>query len=116
MILDQIKKILHRIKGFFSDLFVFPPSELSSSKEEEMINMIAKEISKRGMELPASLLGRLLVPTSSIVSEIYIMPLVLYLDLIGLNGFEVAAFFDKKENVKRLVAKIQEMGYINNYA
>jgi len=56
-----------------------------------------------------------MVPTSSMISQIHVMPSALYLDLIGLDGFEVAAFLEKKENVKRLIAKIEELKEAKGY-
>jgi hypothetical protein len=107
--------VLSRIKDFFSDFIDIPSSNLSPKREEEIINKIASVISRWDMEIPASLLGKLLVPTSSVISQIHVMPSVLYLDLIGLDGFEVAAFLDNKENVKRLLAKIQELKDAKEY-
>jgi len=107
--------VLSRIKDFFSDFIDIPSSNLSPKREEEIINKIANVISRWDMEIPASLLGKLLVPTSSVISQIHVMPSVLYLDLIGLDGFEVAAFLDNKENVKRLLAKIQELKDAKEY-
>ena len=103
------------MKDFFSDFIDIPSSNLSQKREEEIINKIASVISRWDMEIPASLLGKLLVPTSSVISQIHVMPSVLYLDLIGLDGFEVAAFLDNKENVKRLLAKIQELKDAKEY-
>jgi hypothetical protein len=113
--LSHLKKVLSRIKDFFSDFIDIPSSNLSPKREEEIINKIASVISRWDMEIPASLLGKLLVPTSSVISQIHVMPSVLYLDLIGLDGFEVAAFLDNKENVKRLLAKIQELKDAKEY-
>jgi len=113
--LSHVKKVLSRIKDFFSDFIDIPSSNLSPKREEEIINKIANVISRWDMEIPASLLGKLLVPTSSVISQIHVMPSVLYLDLIGLDGFEVAAFLDNKENVKRLLAKIQELKDAKEY-
>lgn len=113
--MSHVKKVLSRIKDFFSDFIDIPSSNLSPKREEEIINKIANVISRWDMEIPASLLGKLLVPTSSVISQIHVMPSVLYLDLIGLDGFEVAAFLDNKENVKRLLAKIQELKDAKEY-
>lgn len=114
-ILSQIKKKLSRIKEFFSDIIDIPSSELSPEREEEIINKIAKVVSRWDMETPASMMGSMFVPTSSIISQIYVMPSVLYLDLVGIDGFEVAAFLNKKDNLKRLVAKIQELKDAKGY-
>lgn len=113
--MSQLKKGLSRIKEFLSGIIDIPSSKLSPKREEEIINKIAHVISRWDMEIPASLLGKLLVPTSSVISQIHVMPSVLYLDLIGLDGFEVAAFLDNKENVKRLLAKIQELKDAKEY-
>jgi len=107
--------MLLRIKKSLSGIIDIPSSELSPEREEEIINKVASVVSKWDMEIPASLLGKLLVPTSSMISQIHVMPSALYLDLIGLDGFEVAAFLEKKENVKRLIAKIEELKEAKGY-
>lgn len=113
--MSQIKNKLLRIKEVIGGIIDIPSFELSPKREDEIINKIASVISRWEMELPASLLGNLLVPTSSYISLIHVMPSVLYLDLLGLDGFEVAAFLEKKENVKRLIAKIQELKDAKEY-
>ena len=115
IIMVHAKKILSRIKQAFSDIIDIPSGKLSPEREEEIINKVANVVSKWDMELPASLLGRLLVPTSSMISQIHVMPSVLYLDLIGLDGFEVAAFLENKDNVKKLIAKIEELRKAKGY-
>lgn len=114
-VLAQIKNKLLRIKKILGGIIDIPSSELSPEREEEIINKVASVISKWDMEIPASLLGKLMVPTSSMISQIHVMPSALYLDLIGLDGFEVAAFLEKKENVKRLIAKIEELKEAKGY-
>jgi len=113
--LPQIKKKLSRIREFFSDIIDIPSSNLSPEKEEEIINKLARLVSRWDMEIPALTMGRMFVPTSSVISQTVMIPSALYLDLMGIDGFEVAAFFNKKENVKRLLAKIQELKDAKEY-
>jgi hypothetical protein len=104
-----MKKIISTIKRFFSDLFTTPPYEISKEREEEIIKKIAYEISKFGMEIPAWLMLRPLFPTSTIISQVFIMPAAPLLDIIGVNGYEIAAFLEKKENVKLLLDEIERL-------
>ena len=112
--MTQIKK-QSRIREFFRDFIDIPSFNLSPEREEEIINKIAKRISGWDMEILALTFGQLLVPTSVFVSYTMIVPSAIFFDLIGLDGFEVAAFLNKKENVKRLLAKIQELKDAKEY-
>ena len=74
-----------------------------------IINRIAKIVSDWDMEMPAVILGSSITPISRVFSYTTILTLSPWLEFIGLPGFELAAFFSKSENVRRLIDKIEEL-------
>ena len=85
------------------------PLDVSSEREEEIINNVAKFISKYDLEDPALLLCGGFVPVSSIFAHATLLPIAPFLELMGLKGYEYVGFLSKKENLQRLLNKIQEL-------
>ena len=104
--MSKIKKIFTRLRESFSDFFKLPLFDISSEREEKIINKIANEISRFDMELPFFLMGGAFVPMTTIISQTIITPMAPLLELIGIDAYEIAAFLNKKENLKRLIAEI----------
>jgi hypothetical protein len=61
------------------------------------------------MEMVALTLGSGIEPISTVASQMVLMPLVPFLEFIGVNGYEYVAFFKNKENVRRLFRRIEEL-------
>ena len=99
--------LLKKIKDFFG--FQMPSMEISSERENEMIEKIAQFVSKIGMEWPVLLVGWGYVPVATIVTQTTLLPMAPLLEAIGVRGFEYTAFFEKKENVKRLLERIEQL-------
>lgn len=104
--MSKIKEIFSRIRESFSDFFELPSFDISPEREEEIINKIANAISRFDMELPFFLMGGAFVPMTTIISQTVITPVAPLLEFIGIDAYEVAAFLNKKENLRRLVAEI----------
>ncbi len=85
--MSKIKEIFSRIKDFFVDIFELPSTEISPEREEEIIDKVAKAVSKFDMELPAMFMGNLFVPISTIVSQTVLTPSALFFEFIGINGY-----------------------------
>jgi hypothetical protein len=94
-----------KIKSFFTSM----PLELTPDKETKMIENIAKRISQQRMELPALLFIEPFEPISSIVAETFLVWISPVLDLAGLNGYEYSLLLRKKENVRRIRERIEEL-------
>lgn len=107
--MSKTKDIFSRIKDFFGDLFELPSTEISPEREEVIIDKMARAVSRFDMEVPAMFMGNLFVPISTIVSQTVLTPSALFFELIGIDGYEIAAFFKKKDNVKRLISKLEEL-------
>lgn len=98
---------LKKVKDFFG--FQLPSMEISPEREKEIIEKIAGFVSKMGMEWPVLLIGWGYVPVSTIVAQTTLLPMAPILEAIGIRGFEYTAFFEKKDNVKRLLERIEEL-------
>ena len=98
--------ILKSVGDFFG--FQLPP-ELRPEQEDEIIEKIARTISKYGMEYPAILLGSAYVPMATIVTDTTLLPMAPLLEAVGIPGFKYTIFFEKKDNVKRLLERIEEL-------
>ena len=114
--MSKIKETFSRIRDFFSGFFDIPSLEMSPEREDAVLNKIATAVSRYGMELPALFMGGAFVPISTIVSYTVLVPAAPFFELVGIDGYEVAAFFKKKDNVKRLMAKIEELQYAREEA
>lgn len=99
--------ILSKIKRFFG--FELPSLELSEEKESEIIEKLARAISKWDMETPAYILLYSFRPISTVVSYTTILPAALFLEFFGIDGYKYTAFFSKKENLQRLLKRIEEL-------
>ena len=99
--------ILKKIKDFFG--FEMPSLEITPERENEIIEKIARFVSKMGMEWPVELIGWGYVPVATIMTQTTLLPIAPLLEAIGIHGFEYTAFFEKKENVKRLLERIEEL-------
>jgi len=84
------------------------PIKISDDRVEEIIDKIVEIVSKYGLELPAFLIARPFVPTSTLISQTIIVPFSPFIEMLGINGFEIAAFLDNKENLKKLTSKLEE--------
>ena len=102
------KSLLSRIK----DIFTFsddPVIKISPERVEEIIETIVVVVSNYGLELPALLLTKPFVPTSTIIGQTIVAPFAPFLETFGVKGYELAAFLDDKENLKRLISRIEEI-------
>jgi hypothetical protein len=89
--------------------FQLPPSEMSAQQENQIIEKIAGTISKYGMEYIAILMGSMYVPVATIVTQTTLLPMAPLLEAVGIPGFRYTAFFEKKENVKKLLERIEQL-------
>ena len=85
------------------------PVDLPPEKEERMIEGLARQISKRNMELPAILFLSPYEAVSAIVGETLLVWISPFLDFAGVNGYKYSLLLRKKENVRRLVDRIEEL-------
>ena len=108
--MSQTKSLFSKIKEFFTDTSNDPqPSlDIDSKRVDEIIKRVTEAVSNHDFELPAVLMIKPFIPTSSIISATVVTPMALILDVIGINGWEIAAFLHTKENLRRLVAKLEE--------
>jgi hypothetical protein len=98
---------LKKIKDFLDSRSA--AMELSPDRENEIIEKAAQFISNLGMEWPAYLLGQYYVPISTIMADTTLLPLAPFLEMIGIPGFEFTKFLEKKDNLKRLLNRIDEL-------
>jgi len=98
---------LKKLKDFFDSKSV--ESTLSPERENEIIEKTALFVSRMGMEWPVYFLGQSYVPISTIVADTTLLPLAPLLEMIGIPGFEFVKFLEKKDNLKRLLNRIDEL-------
>ena len=100
-------KLIEKIKDFFG--FKLPSMEITSERRVEIIEKIVDTISKYDMLFPSSIVVAGLIPTSTIISQTAFLPFAPFLELLGINGYEYAAFLGNKENVERLHVRIEQI-------
>jgi len=85
--------------------------ELSPERKQELIDRIAKEIVKRGLETPAIMFLETFKPLSWVGAElsiVYVMPFVkAYIDSPIVD--EIVALFHDREAVEQLIKRIEEL-------
>jgi len=91
---------------------MFPQAmELSPERKQQLIDKIAKEIVKRGLETPAIMFLETFKPLSWIGAElsiVYIMPFVkAYIESPIVD--EVVALFHDRDAVEQLIKRIEEL-------
>ena len=80
---------------------------LPHEKEEELIEKVAQFFSKRRMGLFGQMMLETITPVARIVSEITMNLYGPFLDFLGVDGY--TALFRRRENVQRLIERIDEL-------
>jgi hypothetical protein len=101
------KSKLDKIKDFFG--FKLPSMEISPEREDEIIEKVVESVSKYGFVLPSLIVSHMLYPVSTLLVHTAILPAVPIIEFLGLNAYEYAAFLNKKENVKRIMDRLEEL-------
>lgn len=83
--------------------------ELTPQQEEELIEKLAQFIVKRKMETPAILFLETLKPLSFVGSTLTMIYVAPFLDIYGMNINQYTMLFQKRENVERLLQRIEAL-------
>ena len=83
--------------------------ELTPEQEEELIEKLAQFILKYKMETPAILFLETMKPVSVVSSTFAMMYVAPFLDIYGVNVNQYALLFQKRENVERLLQRIEAL-------
>lgn len=83
--------------------------ELTPQQEEELIEKLAQFIVEHKMETPAILFLETLKPLSFVGSTFAMVYVTPFLDIYGLNINRYAMLFQKRENVERLLQRIEAL-------
>ena len=70
---------------------------------------MAEMISKYDLEIPAIFLGSCFRSTSTVLSQMLLLPMTPYLWAFGINGEDYVTLFSNKENVKCLLERLDEI-------
>jgi hypothetical protein len=100
-----MSKVISWLKDIFCNI---PTLELTPEKENEMIERLVEKISKYDLELPTIFLGSGFHSTSTVLSQMVLLPMTPYLAAFGINGEDYVALFSNKENVRRLMERLDE--------
>lgn len=102
------RRLAKKLGSYFS----LPIIELPREREKELIEKIAQEVTKRGIEIPVLFGSWILLPTSPIYGSLFLTPMAPVLDGLGLKGSyvdEIAAFIRKRENLSALIERIEQL-------
>ena len=94
------------LKRFFD---LFPSYDLPKEREDELIERIAQNVTRMDLDLPALLIGHVLIPTGQILSQTVLVPIAPMLELIGIRGYDYLALINNRKTVKRLMDRIEEL-------
>lgn len=81
--------------------------DLTHDEEERIINRIASEVLKRGLEIPSIMFLESIKPVSRIGSQLSMFFIAPFLSIFGDLGVDYIKFFDKQENVEKLLQRIE---------
>jgi hypothetical protein len=82
-------------------------SELTFEEEEKLLDGLAKKIHEYGLETIAIIFLESSKPISVVGSQLILTWAAPFLEIVGVKGYDYAALFSKKENVERLLKKIE---------
>ena len=110
-------RIIERIKNFLKEDVEYkedyiPSLELTPEKEEEIIEKITQKVEKYGMKTAALLFLRSYKPIGVYASQIaptVFGPYFMLLDLFNIEGYNYNALFVKRENMDRLIKRIEQI-------
>ena len=103
----SFKAFVKKIQDFFG--FHIPNMDITPEREEEICEKIARTVLSFGLEWPVILMGNAYLPMSTIITQLTLLPASPLLEAVGIHGYEYAAFFEKKRNVKYLLDKIEQL-------
>ncbi len=83
--------------------------DLTEEEEKKLINNIAKLVVDKGLEAPAIMFLEVTRPLSFIASQLAIVALGPLQWLFELEGPKYTGLFMKKENVGRIIERIEEL-------
>lgn len=83
--------------------------DLTEEEEQKLINNIAKLVVDKGLEAPAIMFLEVTRPLSFIASQLAIVALGPLEWLFELQGPKYTGLFMKKENVGRIIERIEEL-------
>jgi len=118
--LDKVSHALNAFKDKISEYIYGSPGEsgyeynpsmdeLSSEREEELIDWAARQIVKRGLELPALSYLEAFRYYGYVIAYLNILPMAPILDALGINASEFVDLLSKRGNVERIIKKIEEL-------
>jgi len=87
---------------------LFRWNESTPEEKEEMIQRIADEIQKFGLEVPAILLLDMMKPLGTILSNFGRFSFGLFMPLIGHGGETFIDLFESEEDVEKLLQLIEK--------
>lgn len=82
--------------------------ELTPADEEQIINRITDEVMKRELEAVAIMFLETVKPISFIGSQLGLVFVAPFLSIFGDLGIDYIRFFEKRENVEKLLKKLEE--------
>jgi predicted RNA-binding protein len=109
---DRLARIFQSLKESDESSVYVPDMELSPEKEDEIIENIVEKVRKYNAKQMALLFFRSYKPMSvygAQVAPALLSPYFFLMDLFDIQGFNYNAFFMKRENLDRLVEKLEEL-------
>jgi len=86
-----------------------PWSDLTMEKESELIDEIARQVVNYGFQDLSVLLLEVVRPMSFVGSRLGLNYMAPFLEFFGIKGAEYTILFEKEENVKQLIRRINEL-------
>lgn len=83
--------------------------ELSREREDELAEEIAQLAIRKGMAAPVIMFLESVKPLSFVASQLAVFGLSPLFGLLGERSEEYAVFFSKRENVERVLERVEEL-------
>jgi hypothetical protein len=111
-VMDWLSRFFQSLKESEESAPYVPDMELSPEKEEEIIENIVERVRKYKAKQMALMFLRSYKPMSVYGSQIapaFLSQYFFLMDLFDVQGFNYNAFFMKRENLDRLVERLEEL-------
>jgi hypothetical protein len=87
--------------------------ELSEEDKNKLIEKIAKKIVEKRLEVPAIFFLESIKPVAFVGTQISYIVFAPFLYLLGPESFNYLSIFEKREDIEKLLSKIEELSEEN---
>ena len=105
--MGRLSKIKKKLSSLLNSNSI--PVSLTPEREEEITEKVARKITQYNLNDVAWIAFGLVEPFSPLVAQLGIIPISVFLETLGIDTYEWVAYLSKRDNVNRLIQRIEEL-------